>query len=127
MRFKQDVKIFSQNSRPSRVVRKSADFTRQRKNFLPTLVLATLFWGLWGWLVWSFPPTNNLLLITFYLLLFTTVFLTSALIFANSKFGFLTACFVVLVLIFRYFQIGNILNILLLAGIFISLGFYLKE
>lgn len=99
---------------------------KRRKNFLPTLVIALSFWGAWFWLIFSFPPSSNLLLTTFYLLLFAAIFLTSALIFANSKLGFLTACFVITALLFRLYQIGNPLNLLLLLGIFLSLVFYFR-
>lgn len=100
---------------------------KRRKNFFPTLFLAILFWLSWGWLVYSTAPTSNLLLITFYLLLFIAVFLTTALIFANSRRGLITALFVVLLLLFRYYQIGNLLNLLLLLAIFIALELYLSQ
>lgn len=105
-------------------MKRKTNLGRRRKNFLPTLLLAILSWSLWGWFIYSFAPTSNFLLFTFYSLLFGAVFLTSALIFANSRLGSLTALFVVLVLLFRYLQLGNLLNLLLLVGIFLSLGFY---
>ena len=98
----------------------------RRKNFLPTLVLTIIFWGALGWLFYSFPPTNNLLFLAFYFLVFGTVFLTTALASANSKVGFFCAAFVVSVLLFRYHQIGNLLNLALLGGIFLALGFYFR-
>jgi hypothetical protein len=98
----------------------------QRKNFLPTLVLALVFWGSWGWLIYAFPPNNSELQIIFYFLLFGAVFLTTALIFASSKLGLFFASFIILALLFRYFQIGNLLNIFLLGGIFLALIFYFR-
>ena len=98
---------------------------KRRKNFLPALILALIFWGLWGWLVYFFPPANNPLIFTFYLSLFLAVFLTSALVLANSKLGAVTATWSILFLIFRYFKIGNILNLSLLTIIFLLLGIYL--
>jgi len=100
---------------------------RKRKNFLATLLLTLLFWALWGWLVYFKAPAENFLLLAFYFLFFLAVFFTSALIFANSKRGLLLASFVTLNLLFCYYQIGNLLNIALLAGIFIILGFYLNQ
>jgi len=100
---------------------------KRRKNFLPTFLLAFLFWLLWGGLVYFSSPDNSLLIVGFFLLLFLAVFLTAALIFANSRLGLLAATFIVLSLLFRYFQVGNILNLTLLTGIFIALGFYLSK
>jgi len=98
---------------------------KRRKNFLPALILALAFWGLWGWLVYSFPPLSNLLIAAFSLLLFLAVFLSGALIFANSKLGLITALWLILFLSFRYFKIGNLLNLSLLTIIFLLLGIYL--
>jgi len=97
---------------------------KRRKNFLPALIFALIFWGLWGWLVYSFSPANNLLILIFYLLLFLATFLTSSLIFANSKLGAIAALWLILFLIFRFFKIGNILNLSLLTVIFFLIGIY---
>jgi len=99
----------------------------KRKNFLPTLILAILVWGVWLWLIFSFPPANNFLLFTFYFLLFLATFLTAALIFANSRRGLLLALFLIFFLFFRYHHLANVLNILILAGIFISLEIYFSK
>jgi len=108
-------------------MRRLAVRAKRRRNFFPALILALVFWGLWGWFVYSFPPTNNLILLTFYFLLFLAIFLTSALIFANSRLGILTALWFIFLLIFRYSKIGNALNIALLTGIFFLFGIYLKS
>ena len=100
---------------------------KRRKNFLPTLLLAIFCWGLWFWLVFSVPPTSNLALIAFYFSLFLALFLTAALAFANSRRGFLTATIIVCFLIFRYYQLANVLNLLLLLGIFLCLELYLAK
>jgi len=100
---------------------------RRRKNFLPTLLLAILFWLVWGWLVYSFAPTDNVLLIAFFLLLFLASFLTLALIFANSRRGFITALGLICFLILRFYQLGNVLNLVLLGGILVTLNLYLAK
>lgn len=82
-----------------------------------------IFWGGWGWLVYSFPPSSPFLILAFGTLLWLAVFLTSGLIFGNSKIGALVACWLLLFLIFRYFKIGNILNLSLLTIIFFLLAF----
>jgi hypothetical protein len=88
---------------------------KKRKNFLPTLLLAILFWLLWGGLIYFTAPTNYLLLITFSLLLFLASFLTLALILANSRQGLIVALGIICFLILRYYQLGNVLNIILLV------------
>ena len=98
---------------------------KRRKNFLPALILALAFWGLLGWLVFSFSPANNLLIFIFYLCLFLAFFLTSSLVFANSKLGIIAALWFILFLLFRYFKICNLLNLSLLTIIFLLLGIYL--
>lgn len=100
---------------------------KRRKNFLPTLLLALLLWAFWFWLVFSAPPTSNLSLLLFYFSLFGALFLTTALVFANSRRGFLTAAAVICFLIFRYYQLANILNLLLLFGLFLCLELYLTK
>lgn len=97
---------------------------KRRKNFLATFLIAILFWGAWGWLVYFKPPINNFLIFSFCLLLFLALFLTAALIFANSRKGLFLACFVILALILRYYQIGNLLSLVLLASIFVILELY---
>jgi hypothetical protein len=101
--------------------------TKQRKNFFPTLLLALLTWALWGIIVWKVPPGPVLVLILFHTILFVAIFLTAALALANSRLGLIVSLFFNLCLLFRYFQIGNVVNLLLLAGIFISLGIYLSR
>lgn len=100
---------------------------KSRKNFLPTLLLAILFWLLWGGLVYFRSPENNLLLAVFFCLLFLASFLTSALILANSRQGFIIALGIIFFLILRLFQLGNILNLILMVGVLISLNLYLAS
>jgi len=96
----------------------------RRKNFLPALILSLAFWGGWVYLIGWFPPKNYFFIFNFYLLLFLAVFLSASLAWANSKMGFLTAFWLILILIFRYFKIGNFLNLGLLTLIFSLLIFY---
>jgi len=99
---------------------------KRRKNFLPTLVLAMIFWGFWGFILFKVPP-SSLSVISFYLVLFLALFLSAALIFANSRRGLLLASFFIAFLMFRYFQIANWLNVGLLTGIYLSLELYFSR
>lgn len=121
---RQREKVFSKNSRLSSVIQRRSDFKRRRKNFFPTFVLAILFWLGWIFVLFKIPPEPNLSFLAFFLFLFLAVFLASALLFANSKQGFVAASFVIFVLLFRYYQIGNLLNLFLLLTIFIALEFF---
>jgi len=99
---------------------------KRRKNFFPTLFLAILSWLGWFFVLIKIPPESTLLLLAFFLLLFSALFLTSALFFANSTRGLVTTLFVILVLVFRYYQIGNPLNLILLLAIFVALELYFR-
>ena len=100
---------------------------RQRKNFFPTLVLTLFAWGGWGWLVYQYPPYSNLLIGLFLILLFLALFLTTALALANSRQGLFLTSFIILFLLFRFWQITHPLYLVVLAGIFISLELYFKS
>lgn len=99
----------------------------QRKNFLPAFLLAVLTWFLWSWLIFSVPPTSNLIIGLFLVLLFLALFLTAALTLANSRRGFFIAFAVVGFLLFRLFGLANLLNLILLAAILFCLEFYLHK
>ena len=107
--------------------RRRQAFAKERKNFLPTLLMALAFWATWGWLVYSKAPSPNFLMITFYFLLFTAIFLTAALVLANSRRGLLMASWLIAFLLFRYYELANGLNLLLLTGIVFSLEIYLHK
>jgi hypothetical protein len=100
---------------------------KRRKNFLPALILTLIFWGGLAWLVYTFPPESVYLIISFYLLFFTAVFFTMALSFGNSKTGLTIASWAFLFLLLRYFKIGNLLNLSLLALIFLLISFYFYQ
>lgn len=100
---------------------------KRRKNFFPTLVLAILSWLGWVFVLLKIPPESTFSLLAFFFLFFVALFLTSALLLANSRRGLMAALFVVFVLMFRYYQIGNPLNLLLLLAIFISLEIYFTK
>ncbi len=97
---------------------------RRRKNFLPALILAVSSWGILSWLILKFPPENNFLILSFYLLIFIAVFLTSALILANSQMGLTIGIFLILFLLFRYLKIDDPFNLILLITIFLLLLAY---
>jgi len=98
----------------------------KRKNFLPTFLIALFFWANIGFIILFIPP--SLLAIGYWLLaIFIALFLTLSLVFANSRWGFLTALGITIFLILRLLKMANYLNIILLGGILISLEVYLRK
>ncbi|OGV89882.1 hypothetical protein A2Z41_00735 [Microgenomates group bacterium RBG_19FT_COMBO_39_10] len=116
-----------EKDQPKQLIRRTLNFRQRRKNFFPTLLLAILFWLGWSLILFKVPPENLLSILGFFSLLFATLFLTSALLFANSRRGLITALFFVLVLIFRYYQIGNFLNLMILLAIFVALELFFSK
>ena len=106
---------------------KNHDKIKKRKNFLPTLFLAILFWITWGWLTYSFPPEGFLVFVGFLTSLFMALFLTASLLLANSRRGFLIAVGLVGFLLFAYFDLGHWLNLALFVAILVFLEIYLAK
>lgn len=99
----------------------------QRKSYLPSLILALVLWGLLFSLVFYVEPTmvkdilfKNLYL-PFFLILLPASFVILSLIFGSSKRGFLITMGLVIFLMLRIFELGNILNFSLIAGIVMAL------
>jgi hypothetical protein len=103
---------------------------RKRKNYLPTLLLLLILWTLFLFLVFfiepemikNFPVPN--LYLPFFLLLFVCLFFTFAVLFINTRRGLIVSMGIVFFLILRVFDLGNILNAILIAGFIISLEYY---
>lgn len=99
----------------------------KRKKLYLTLILAILFWLGWLALVFLYPPLNNFLIFSFFVLLFLALFLTASLIFKNSRRGLFLTLFIISFLLLRLFKLANLLNIIFLAGIFLSLELYFSS
>lgn len=118
---------FSKEEIQSKPLIRRKSFRQRRKNFFPTLLLSILFWLGWGFILFKVPPDNLLSIFGFFSFFFMALFLTSALFLANSRRGLMTAIFFVLVLIFRYYQIGNLLNLIILLAIFVALELFFSK
>jgi hypothetical protein len=103
---------------------------QRRKNYLPTLILILVLWGLLGVMLAYVEPEliKDIVIagayLPFFLLFFPASFFTAAIIWGNSRRGFLTAAAITIFLILRVFQLGNILNLLLILGIVIAIDRY---
>lgn len=98
----------------------------RRKNYLPTAILILVLWGLLGAIVTQVEPelVKDLLMpglyLPFFLVFFPACFLTLTMVLANTKRGLLAALGLTGFLILRVFELGNLLNLLLIAGILVA-------
>lgn len=89
-----------------------------------------MLWSCLGLIMWLVEPKllKDILVtglyLPFFLLFFPALFLTLAIILANSRRGLLIAIAVTIFLMLRIYQLGNLLNLLLIAGIVVAIGRY---
>ena len=97
---------------------------KQRKNFLPTLVLII---GLWGFLVLTIfflDPDIFGVVFLFFIIFFMASFFTFSMLFANTRRGLLSATALSFFVILRYLGVGNILNLFLIGGLLVTIELY---
>jgi len=103
---------------------------RRRKNFFPTLILIFFFWTTLGLMVFFIEPelVKNILIpglyLPFFINLFLALFFTLAVIFVNSRRGFLISLGIITFLILRLVGLGNILNAILIFAVVFTLAYY---
>lgn len=97
---------------------------RKRRSFWPTLVLTVLLVGVLAGLIYFVDPGAAGAVPAFFILTFLFLLFGFSLLFANSRRGLLIASDLTILLILRYFGIGNILNLLLILGITASIEAY---
>ena len=104
---------------------------KRRKNYLPTLILTIVLWVFLGLLVFEVEPklVKNILIpgmyLPFFLFFFPASFLTLAIIWGNSKRGFLSAVGLAGILMLRIYKLGNLLNLILLIGVLLAIEKYI--
>lgn len=97
---------------------------KNRKSFLPTLIMTVILWLTLGFLIYFVSPDFALSLPLFFLLVFFCLFFTFSIILDGSRRGLIISLAATLFVILRYFGIGNILNALLLLGIAVAIEIY---
>ena len=97
---------------------------RDRKNFFPTLAITILLWIVTFALVYFVEPDTPFIMPLFFLLVFLAFLFTFSTALANSRRGLILSSAVTIFLFLRYLGVGNIINLLLIAGIVISLEVY---
>jgi len=90
---------------------------RQRKNFFPSLITTILLWFFIFSLVYFTDPFLPGMVPIFFIVVFVALLFTFALVFINTRRGFLVSVSLTIYLILRFFGIGNILNFMLLLGL----------
>lgn len=98
-----------------------------RKNFIAAFLLTFLLWTVWVIFFFFTPPEYFLTPLVFLLISFLAILFTFALLFANTRRGLLVALGAISFMALRYYEIGNYLNLLLLAGVLLSLEYYLSN
>lgn len=99
----------------------------KRKNFLPTLLLTILLWGLLCGLIYFIDPDTFAAVPFFFVLIFSCLLFTFSLVFAGGRRGLIGSIAITLFLILAYLGIGNILNLLLIVAIAIAIEIYLAR
>lgn len=103
---------------------------KRRKNFLLTLVLMLLLWTVLGAMIYWVEPelVKDVLVpglyLPFFMIFFPTSFLTLAVILDNSRRGLLVAGGLTGFLILRVYQLGNLLNLVLILSIMVAIDRY---
>jgi len=106
---------------------------RKQKNFFLTLLLLISFWSIQIFIIFFIEPEmlrdipipGSYFL--FFFTLFFALFFTFALIFTNSRTGFLISLGITIFLFLRVYKLGNILNLILIIGIVSVLEIYFRR
>lgn len=99
----------------------------KRKNFLPTLAVTILLWGLLSGLIYFVDPNTFLVVPLFFVLLFTSLLFTFSLIFASSRRGLIASLSLSLFLLLMYLGVGNVLNFSLIVAIAVCIELYFNS
>jgi len=100
---------------------------QKRKNFLPTLIVTFILWLATLGTISLVDPQTTFAIPLFFILCFFTLWFTGSIILANSRSGLVIASATVFFLLLRYFGIGNIINLFIIAGLAITTEVYLSK
>lgn len=99
----------------------------KRKNFFPTLLITVFLWLSLAAIIYFIEPDTFGILPLFFINIFFALLFTFSTIFGHSRRGFIAATCVTLFTLLRYFGIGNVINLLLIAGAGISIEIYFSK
>ena len=97
---------------------------KNRKNFLPTLIVTMLFWLGSFTIIYFIEPDTFGIIPIFFVVFFLSLLFSFATVFANTRRGIIISLSLIIFLFLRYLGIGNILNALLLLGVAITTEIY---
>ncbi len=106
---------------------------KRRKNYLPTLVLIVVLWSLLLSMITYVEPEliKDILVpglyLPFFLLFLPASFFSLAVFLANTRRGFLVSLGLTGYLVLRVYELGNVLNLLLIIGIVVAIDRYLDS
>src|SRR3989344_4157389 len=86
----------------------------KRKNFLSSLILIFLLWGILAFLIFFIDPDSFGVVPVFFAVFFTATLFTLSIIFVNTRRGLIASTSLTIFMLLRYFGIGNILNLVLI-------------
>jgi uncharacterized membrane protein len=111
-------------------LRKPRKLREVKKNYVPAILMALLFWGLLGLMMVFVDPTliENFILpgtyFLFFILLFLALFFTTSLLLSSSRRGFLIGLGICGGLFLRLKYLGNVINLSLLIIFLVLLELY---
>jgi hypothetical protein len=91
---------------------------KNRRNFLPTFIVSALLWLALAFIVFRTSPDDQINIVLFFVTLVLALALTLALLFGNSRRGFLGSLLLAGFLLLRLISLANWLNIILLSAAF---------
>lgn len=99
----------------------------KRKNFLPSLIFTIILWIGLGLVTYFVDPQTFGAIYLFFLLVFFSLLFTFSLILGSTRRGLILSVSLTVFLIFGYFGIGNILNLVLVLALGLTAELYFSN
>ncbi|CAN5343290.1 hypothetical protein BH10PAT1_BH10PAT1_2090 [soil metagenome] len=96
----------------------------KQKSIIPKIILTIILWLSLLFIILFFDPDTFLILPLFFLIVSLALFFTFSLILKNKRRSLLISLTLLILLIFKFLGIANIINIILILGISISVETY---
>jgi hypothetical protein len=94
---------------------------QSRKNFFPTLIVIAFLWATLALIVFFIEPNVSWAIPVFFILVFLALLFSLSMLFGNSRMGLVAAASIGFFILLAYFGQGNILNLLLIAGLAVTI------
>ena len=100
---------------------------KNKKNFLPSLVLIFTLWLILLLFVFNVNPDIKGAVPVFFLLLTFGLLFSLSFLLTNTRRGIISTLAIIIYLTLSYFGVGNILNLSLIAGVAIAFEIYFSN